>query len=115
MKNRLDPENYHYLKTREKIFHRYKASNNYVTGSLPPVQNKNYKTQDPKVTHSGKMFLENIIFGPSAEDRKQFDSEIMREKFKGPITNWKRIKPNLIPLPIFILGAYSMRSAAFRF
>ena len=62
---------------------------------------------------SGNQFVVDRLFHPKHPDRIKYDLEISsksKNKFWGPLTRPKIILPNLMPIPLFILGAVSSRN-----
>lgn len=57
-------------------------------------------------------FLNHDFFNPSGELRKTYDQKNLQSTYKGPLTMGKIILPNLYPIPLFIIGGYTMRQAA---
>ena len=61
---------------------------------------------------TGNQFVVERLFHPKHPERIKYDSEISsksKNKFWGPLTKPKIILPNLMPIPLFILGAVSSR------
>ena len=62
---------------------------------------------------TGNQFVVDRLFHPKHPDRIKYDLEISsksKNKFWGPLTRPKIILPNLMPIPLFILGAVSSRN-----
>ena len=62
---------------------------------------------------TGNQFVVDRLFHPKHPERIKYDLEISSKskyKFWGPLTRPKIVLPNLMPIPLFILGAISSRS-----
>ena len=115
----LDPKNYHWINTRRAIYTQYQNSKLFDNRTVCPtdsITNPDHEAKsDPQLELSGSRFLQSFIFHPKNEDRKKFDISQIGERqyaLTGPLTAVKQLLPNLIPIQLFFIGAYTMRQAA---
>jgi len=109
LRNQLDWRSYDYRKN--DIFARFCNSKFFHENAKHPFYEKE-ETTDPKALKMAQKFLNEDFFNPSGELRKNFDQKSPQSSYKGPLTLGKIILPNLYPIPLFIIGGYTMRQAA---
>ena len=109
LRDQLHWQNYDYRKN--EIFSLFYRSRFFHQNAKHPFYDKE-ATTDPKALKMAQKFLQDDFFNPAADKRKEYDEKMLQSAYKGPLTTGKIIAPNLYPIPLFVIGGYTMRQAA---